>query len=283
MLSHQPTGPLRCIGEKQDVIACVRNVTLYRDTRLILDRVSLDVHRGQVVALMGPSGAGKTTLLQLLTGQLLPNEGEIVVNGYPVNSMSEKETYRFRRGVGVLLQSGALFTDIDVFENVAFPLREHTKLPEPLIRRLVLAKLQAVGLRGASELMPNELSGGMARRVALARSLILDPKMMFYDEPTTGLDPISLAAILRLIKELNHTLGLTSVIVTHDVHEMREIADYCYILAEHRVVAQGTPDELLADQSDIVRQFMHGEADGPIPFHYPADDLAEEMLSVNPR
>lgn len=266
------------VGEEK-VVASVRGVSLYRHSRLILDDISLEVHRGQVVALMGPSGVGKTTLLRLLTGQLIAQKGEVVVNGHEVAKLSGRQIYAFRRSIGVLLQSGALFTDMDVFENVAFPLREHTDLPETLLRRLVLAKLQAVGLRGASRLMPKELSGGMARRVALARSLILDPGLMLYDEPTTGLDPISLAAILRLIKQLNDTLGLTSIIVTHDVHEMQEIADYCYILADHGIAAHGTPEDLHDDPSDLVRQFMRGEADGPIPFHYPAEDLSSQLLA----
>jgi phospholipid/cholesterol/gamma-HCH transport system ATP-binding protein len=227
---------------------------------------------------MGPSGTGKTTLLRLITGQIFADSGKVIVLGCDVEQAKSAEIYALRKRMGMLFQNGALLTDMSVFENVAFPVREHTDLPEPLIRRLVLAKLQAVGLRGAAELMPTELSGGMARRVALARAIVMDPEILIYDEPFVGLDPISLGVILRLIKQMNEALGITSIVVSHDVQELATIAHDSYLLSGGRVVASGSPQELAHSDSQIVHQFMSGEADGPVPFHYPATDYAQQLL-----
>jgi phospholipid/cholesterol/gamma-HCH transport system ATP-binding protein len=227
---------------------------------------------------MGPSGTGKTTLLRIMTGQVLPDKGKVVVDGQDIVRLSLDQLFELRKRMGFLFQNGALFTDYNVYENVVFPLREHTDLPESLIRRIALMKLQAVGLRGAAELMPAELSGGMARRVALARTIALDPKIIFYDEPFTGLDPISMGVIVRLIRELNDSLELTSVIVSHDVEEVSSVSDHSYLISEGKVVAYGTPEELEHNKSAWVRQFMKGLADGPVPFHYPAPDLAKQLL-----
>lgn len=249
-----------------------------RGGRPIYEDVNLVIPRGRVTAIMGPSGCGKTTLLKMISGQLRPRSGSVEVFGRRVPALSRRELYALRKRMGMLFQSGALLTDLNVFENIAFPLREHTRLNEALIRQMVLIKLELVGLRGARELMPEELSGGMARRVALARAIALDPDMIMYDEPFVGLDPISMAAIVRLIRLMNDALGLTSVVVSHDVPEVTSIADYCYILADGRIMGEGTPAELAESDSPWVRQFMHGESDGPVPFHYPAPELAEEML-----
>lgn len=238
----------------------------------------MDLPRGKVAAIMGPSGTGKTTLLRLIGGQLRPHTGTIEVDGLNVPSLSTSELYTLRKRMGMLFQSGALLTDLNVFENVAFPLREHTQLPESLIHHLVLMKLHAVGLRGARDLMPSQLSGGMARRVALARSLVLDPMMIMYDEPFTGQDPISMGVLVRLIRSINDALGLTSVIVSHDVHETAEIADVIYVISNGKVVGTGTPDELKNSDSAWVKQFINAESDGPVPFHYPARDYAEDLL-----
>lgn len=227
---------------------------------------------------MGPSGTGKTTLLRLIGGQLHPGSGTIQVDGEDVPTLDNKSLYSLRKRMGMLFQSGALLTDMTVFENVAFPLREHTTLPESMVRDMVLMKLHAVGLRGARDLMPSELSGGMARRVALARAIALDPMMVMYDEPFTGQDPISMGVLMKLIGELNRTLRLTSIIVSHDVEETMAIADYVYLLSEGRVVGRGTPQQLQQDGSAWVRQFVEGEPDGPVPFHYPAQPFTEELL-----
>jgi len=265
---------------KQDTPAIrITDLCFCRGDRPILQDISLEVPQGALVAVMGPSGAGKTTLMHLITGQLTPEKGHVEVNGERVSAMNHKELYAYRRRIGVLLQSGALFTDLTVFENVAVPIREHTHLPECILRRLVLSKLEAVGLRGAAELMPSELSGGMARRVALARAIVLDPQLILYDEPMTGLDPISLGAVMRLVKELNQTLGLTSIVVTHKVEEMAHLVDYCYLLSDTQIVARGTPDQLMNNPSDSVQQFMNGLPDGPVPFHFPAPPLAAELLA----
>src|SRR5712672_3738065 len=240
------------------------------DERRILKDINLVVPKGKVVAIMGLSGCGKTTLLRLIGGALFPNEGEIRVAGRVVNKLSDAELFALRRKMGMLFQFGALFTDMSSFDNVAFQMREHTDLPESMIRDLALMKLQAVGLRGAADLMPAELSGGMARRVALARSIPRDPQLMLYDEPFTGLDPISFGAIVRLIRQLNDSLGATSIIVTHDVQEALEVVDYAYFMAAGRVIAQGTPDEIRASSEPFVRQFVNGSSEGPVPFHYPA-------------
>ncbi len=239
----------------------------------------MDIARGRVTAVMGPSGTGKTTLLRLITGQVSADGGSIQVAGQDMRTVSRKELYVLRRRMGMLFQNGALLTDLNVFENVAFPLREHTDLPERLIRVLVLTKLQAVGLRGAAELMPAELSGGMARRVALARAIVMDPEILIYDEPFVGLDPISMGVILRLIRRLNDALGLTSIVVSHDVPQISSVADTVFLLSGGKVVARGTPQELQSFPSDIVRQFIGGLADGPVPFHYPASDYFGELLS----
>jgi phospholipid/cholesterol/gamma-HCH transport system ATP-binding protein len=247
--------------------------------RPIFDGLDMSIPRGRVTAVMGPSGTGKTTLLRLITGQVRPDSGSIAVAGQDMRTVKRAELYVLRRRMGMLFQNGALLTDLTVFENVAFPLREHTDLPERLIRQLVLTKLQAVGLRGAAELAPAELSGGMSRRVALARSIVMDPELLIYDEPFVGLDPISMGVILRLIRRLNDTLGLTSIVVSHDVQEISTVADNVFLLSGGKVVAHGTPQELRAYPSEIVRQFVGGLADGPVPFHYPAPDYFGELLA----
>jgi phospholipid/cholesterol/gamma-HCH transport system ATP-binding protein len=257
----------------------LRDVRYSVGGRAIFDGLDMQVLRGQVTAVMGPSGTGKTTLLRLITGQATADSGSIDVAGVAVVGASRSQVYALRQRMGMLFQNGALLTDISVFENVAFPLREHTRLPERLIRHLVLTKLQAVGLRGAAGLMPAELSGGMARRVALARAIVMDPQILLYDEPFVGLDPISMGVILRLIRRLNDALGLTSIVVSHDVHEITAVADRVFLLSGGRVVAQGTPQELRDSPSDVVKQFVGGLADGPVPFHYPAPDYFEELLS----
>lgn len=245
---------------------------------MIFGGLDLQVRRGSITAIMGPSGTGKTTLLRMITGQLRPHSGGVEVAGLEVPRLDRKALYALRRRMGMLFQNGALLTDVDVFENVAFPLRENTRLPDSLIRQIVLTKLHAVGLRGAAPLMPAELSGGMARRVAMARAMVMDPEILLYDEPFAGLDPISMGAVLRLIRLNNDVLGLTSVLVSHDVGEIAKIADQCYVISEGRVIAAGPPDELKNSDSELVRQFMTGGADGPVPFHYPAPDYEAELL-----
>ncbi len=259
----------------------VRDVHYAVGGRPIFAGLDLQVRRGRITAIMGPSGTGKTTLLRLITGQIGADRGQVRVVGEDVESLGRRGIYALRRRLGLLFQNGALLTDMDVFENVAFPVREHTDLPESLIRRLVLTKLQAVGLRGAAELMPGELSGGMARRVALARAIVLDPEILLYDEPFVGLDPISLGFILRLIKHMNQALGITSVVVSHDVHELASIADDSYLISAGRVAASGTPEQLRASDSVAVRQFMTGGAEGPVQFHYPAPDYASQLLAAD--
>jgi phospholipid/cholesterol/gamma-HCH transport system ATP-binding protein len=258
----------------------IRDLRFARGDRLIFDGVDMDIPRGKITAIMGPSGTGKTTLLRLIGGQLHPDTGTIEVDGLNVPSLKTKALYDLRKRMGMLFQTGALLTDLTVFENVAFPLREHTKLTESLIRNLVLMKLQAVGLRGARDLMPSELSGGMARRVALARTLVLDPMMIMYDEPFTGQDPISMGVLVRLIRSINDALGLTSIIVSHDVHETAEIADVIYVISNGKVVGKGSPNELKTSDSAWVKQFINAESDGPVPFHYPAPDYAEDLLGA---
>ncbi len=257
----------------------IRGLRLRQGGRLLFDGVDLDVPRGSVTAILGPSGTGKTTLLRIIGGQLRPDSGSVRVCGEEVPRLSRRRLFALRRRMGMLFQSGALLTDLSVFDNVAFPLREHTRLPERLIRDLVLLKLEAVGLRGARDLMPAQLSGGMARRVALARALALDPLVVLYDEPFTGLDPIAMGVIVQLIRRLNRALGLTSVVVTHDVEETAAIADCMYLLSEGRVVARGSPEALRRDPSPWVRQFLGGLPDGPVPFHYPATDLRQDLLA----
>ena len=256
-------------------------MSFYRGERVIFENVDMDIHRGQVTAIMGPSGTGKTTLLKLIGGQLRPSAGSIRVAGENVHKLSRKALYDLRRRtMGMLFQSGALLTDMSVFDNVAFPLREHTQLSESVIRHLVLLKLQAVGLRGARDLMPSELSGGMARRVALARAIALDPQMIMFDEPFTGQDPISMGVLVKLIHDMNHALGLTSLVVSHDVKETASISDYIYLISQGQVVEHGTPDQLRISASQWVQQFMQGLADGPVPFHYPAPVLVDDLLGA---
>jgi phospholipid/cholesterol/gamma-HCH transport system ATP-binding protein len=257
----------------------IRNLGYAVNGRPIFAGLDMEVPRGRITAVMGPSGTGKTTLLRLITGQVIADSGSIVVAGQDMRTVRRTDLYVLRRRMGMLFQNGALLTDLSVFENVAFPLREHTDLPERLIRQLVLTKLQAVGLRGAAELMPAELSGGMSRRVALARAIVMDPEILIYDEPFVGLDPISLGVILRLIRRLNDALGITSIVVSHDVHEISTVADAVFLLSGGKVVAKGTPQELQSYPSEIVRQFIGGLADGPVPFHFPAPDYFGELLA----
>jgi phospholipid/cholesterol/gamma-HCH transport system ATP-binding protein len=261
-----------------DSLVRIRDLSFSYDERPVLDGINMEIPRGKVVAIMGGSGCGKTTLLRVIGGQLKPTRGEVCVDGQNVERMAHDELYSMRRRMGMLFQFGALFTDLSVFDNVAFPLREHSDLPEELIRDMTLMKLNAVGLRGAYAQMPGALSGGMARRVALARAIALDPMLIMYDEPFTGLDPISLGVIGQLIRKLNDALGATSIMVTHDIHESLQIVDYIYFMSAGRVVAQGTPDEIRASTDPFVHQFVNAEADGPVPFHYPAPPYAEELL-----
>ena len=263
---------------RPDDIAVLTGVHYSVDDKPIFRGLDIAIGRGQVTAIMGPSGTGKTTLLRLITGQIQADSGSVIVDGKDVSSLSRDELYALRRRMGMLFQNGALLTDIDVFENVAFPLREHARLPERLVSTLVLTKLHAVGLRGAAHMQPRQLSGGMARRVALARAIVMDPDILIYDEPFAGLDPISMGVVMRLIKSLNDALGISSIVVTHDVKEVAQIADLSYILSEGQVVASGTPRELHDHPSPIVHQFMGGLADGPVPFHYPAPDYYEQLL-----
>jgi phospholipid/cholesterol/gamma-HCH transport system ATP-binding protein len=255
----------------------VRDLHSRLGDKIIFDGLSLEVPRGSVTAIMGPSGTGKTTLLRHLTGQLHANSGRVRVDGEDVARLPRNALFALREKIGFLFQNSALLTDFNVFENVAFPLRQHTKLPEVLIRDIVLTKLQAVGLRGAANLMPSELSGGMARRVALARAIVFDPMLILYDEPFVGLDPIALNQVLRLIGTLNRTLGITSILVAHELAAVRRVADQVYLIANGKLVAQGAPDELAHQDSPWTRQFFGGEADGPVPFHYPAPDYASEL------
>ncbi len=258
----------------------IRRMTFRRGSRTIFDGIDLDIPVGKITAIMGPSGTGKTTLLRLIGGQVRPDSGSITVDGENVSQLSRRSLFRLRKRMGMLFQSGALLTDLSAFDNVAFPLREHTNLPETIIHHLVLMKLNSVGLRGAHSLMPNELSGGMARRVALARTIALDPMMIMYDEPFAGQDPISMGVLVKLIKLLNATLNMTSIVVSHDIHETASIADYIYILSEGNVVGFGTPEELKESESAQVQQFMQGLADGPVPFHYPAPDYKTELFGL---
>lgn len=257
----------------------LQDVVFRRSGRAILDGFNLSIPQGSVAAIMGPSGVGKSTVLKLITGQIKPESGRVIVNGQRVDQMSAKQLNQYRKKLGVMLQNSALFTDLSVYENVALPVREHTGLPETIVRRLVLTKLHAVGLRGAIDLFPRELSGGMARRVALARALVLDPELVLYDEPFTGLDPIAVATVNQLIKHVNEALGLTSVMVTHNVNQISQLVDLAVILIEGKVAASGTPEQLLQDQSPAVLQFMAGQVDGPVPFHYPARELSEDLLA----
>lgn len=255
----------------------IRGLSFSRGSKIIFDNASLDIPRGKVTAIMGPSGCGKTTLLRLIGAQITPDAGSIVVQGKDITQLSNKELFRMRRDMGMLFQSGALFTDLSVYENVAFPLREHTDLPESMIRDLVLMKLQAVGLRGAHTLMPSQLSGGMSRRVALARAIALDPAFIMYDEPFTGQDPISMGVIVQLVRLLNDALKITSILVSHDIHETIGIADNVFLIANGKVVGAGTPEELMDSADPWVRQFMQGLPDGPVPFHYPSQSYSDDL------
>ena len=260
-----------------NAIVELNDVDFAYDSRPILQGIRMRFPRGRVVAIMGGSGCGKTTILRLIGGQVRPARGTVTVNSTPVDSMSHSGLYAMRRRMGMLFQFGALFTDLTVFENVAFPLREHTRLPDALIRDLVLMKLHAVGLRGAAQLKPAELSGGMARRVALARAVALDPELIMYDEPFTGLDPISVGVIANLIRRLNDALGATSILVTHDVEASFKIVDYVYIVAAGSIVAEGTPEEIRQSEEPLVRQFVRGDTDGPVAFHYGANSYAGDL------
>ena len=264
-------------AQNAESLVKVRGLSFYRGNRAIFDDVDIDIPKGKITAVMGPSGCGKTTLLRLIGGQLKPFKGSVVVDGEEVPKLSRRELMRLRKRIGMLFQSGALLTDLTVFENVAFPLREHSQLPESMIRDLVLMKLEAVGLRGARDLMTAELSGGMARRVALARAIALDPMMIMYDEPFTGQDPISMGVLVRLIKLMNDALGVTSIVISHDIHETVSIADYVYVLSAGKVVGHGTPAELANADNEWVRQFMNALPDGPVRFHYPAPAIGQDL------
>lgn len=248
----------------------IRDLHFSRGKRAIFSGIDMDIYPGRITAVMGPSGTGKTTLLKLIGGQLRPDQGHILFQGEDVHKQNRHELYQMRKRMGMLFQSGALLTDLNVFENVAFPVREHTKLPAAVIEHLVMLKLQAVGLRGAAELMPSELSGGMARRVALARAIALDPQMIMYDEPFTGQDPISMGVLVKLIRNTNESLKLSSIIVSHDVEETLSISDDAFIISDGRVVASGSAEALQSSASDWVQQFLQGHADGPVPFHFDA-------------
>ena len=255
----------------------IRDLHFGYGDRSILSGLQMDFPRRKVIAVMGGSGSGKTTILRLIGGQLLPQQGSVTVDGQNVHTLNTKDLYVLRRKMGMLFQHGALFTDLSVFDNVAFPLREHTDLPDAMLHDLVLMKLQAVGLRNAAQLKPAEISGGMARRVALARAVALDPQLIMYDEPFAGLDPISMGVTANLIRNLNDALGSTSILVSHDVHESFAIADYVYFLSQGKIVAQGSPEEMRASNDPYVKQFVHAETDGPVPFHYPGKSLAEDL------
>jgi phospholipid/cholesterol/gamma-HCH transport system ATP-binding protein len=261
-----------------DPLVTLKNVSFARGARVIFDGVNIEIPRGRITAILGPSGGGKTTLLRLIGGQLAPASGKVNVFGHDVQALNTAELFAMRRRIGMLFQSGALLTDLDVFENVAFPLREHTNLPESMIRTIVLMKLEVVGLRNARNLYPRELSGGMARRVALARAIALDPLMVLYDEPFAGQDPISMGILVRLIKKLNEALNLTSVIVSHDVTETASIADQMYLIAEGKVVESGPPAAMKSSSTPAVAQFMRGLPDGPMPFHFPGVDYLTDLV-----
>ncbi|MFP5463770.1 MAG: ABC transporter ATP-binding protein [Gammaproteobacteria bacterium] len=272
------------MNNNQDSVAAepliqIRGLSFRRGARIIFDRVDLDIPRGRITAVMGPSGTGKTTLLKLISGVLRPQAGSIKVADQEVTTLPRSGLYALRKQIGMLFQSGALLTDLNVFDNVAYPVREHTDLSPALLRSLVLMKLQAVGLRGARDLMASELSGGMARRVALARAIALDPMLILYDEPFTGQDPISMGILTRLISSLNRALGLTSLVVSHDIHETCRIADYAYVIAQGKVIGHGKPEDLLASNEPMVHQFLSGEADGPVHFHYPAAEYRDDLLA----
>jgi len=258
----------------------INNLTFTRNSRVIFNNISLNIPKGKLTAIMGPSGAGKTTILKLISALLYPDSGTVLYDNQDIHKLNRHNLFKLRKGMSMLFQSGALFSDLSVYDNVAYPLREHTKLSEELIKILVLMKLNAVGLRGAAQLYPEELSGGMARRVALARSIALDPKFIMYDEPFTGQDPIGKGVLVKLIKSLNDALDITSVLVSHDVPETLSIVDYAYVVGDGKVIAQGTPEELESSTSEKVVQFLQGLPDGPVEFHYPAEDYSKEILAI---
>ncbi|WPO99214.1 ATP-binding cassette domain-containing protein [Pseudomonas sp. HR96] len=268
------------MSAENDYAVELKGVSFQRGARSIFKNVDIRIPRGKVTGIMGPSGSGKTTLLRLMGAQLRPTQGEVWVNGQNLPKLSRSDLFDARKHMGVLFQSGALFTDLDVFENVAFPLRVHTDLPEEMIRDIVLMKLQAVGLRGAIELMPDELSGGMKRRVALARAIAMDPQILMYDEPFVGQDPIAMGVLVRLIRLLNDALGITSIVVSHDLSETASIADYLYVVGDGQVLGQGTPEELMSSDNPRIRQFMKGDPDGPVPFHFSAPDYRADLLGT---
>ncbi len=269
----------RSIGAAgKEVLVEIRDVFFSRGERLILKGISMPIRRGEVTAIMGGSGCGKTTLLNLIGGRIKPDRGTLTVDGQSVPDLRTSELFELRKRMGMLFQTGALLTDLSLFENVAFPIREHTRLPESLLRKVVLMKLEAVGLRGARDLMPSELSGGMARRAALARAIALEPMMIMYDEPFTGLDPISKGVIAKLIRELNQSLGITSIVVSHDVAETCAISDYAYLVGDGQIMGEGTPAEVQKSKSEHIRQFMEGLPDGPVPYQYPAGDYIEDLM-----
>ena len=260
----------------------IKQLSFSINERLLFDNLDFEFERGKITAILGPSGTGKTTLLKLIGGQLPVDSGEILFNDQKIHNCSEKVRYQVRQKMGMLFQSGALFNELSVFENVAFPLREHFKLEESLLTTLVLMKLEAVGLRGAKDLKPRELSGGMARRVALARAIALDPELVMYDEPFTGQDPISMNVLLKLVKQLNVTLGLTSIIVSHDVNEVLAIADNVYVLAEQSIIASGSVEEIFQQKDNaLLQQFLLGQSEGPVPFHFKARNFSEDLQQVN--
>jgi phospholipid/cholesterol/gamma-HCH transport system ATP-binding protein len=266
------------MDQQRTTLVEMRNLGFSRGSRVIFDDISLSIPKGKVTAIMGPSGIGKTTLLKLMGGQLTPDSGQVLFDGQDVHKIGRDKLFKLRKRMSMLFQSGALFTDMNVMDNVAFALREHSGLPEEIIRRIVLMKLEAVGLRGAAQLMPSELSGGMQRRAALARAIALEPEMVMYDEPFAGQDPISMGVLVKLIRELSDALNLTSVVVSHDVSEVLSIADYVYVVADQKVIAHGTPAELRQSDNPKLKQFIGGEPDGPVPFHYPATDYNKELL-----
>jgi phospholipid/cholesterol/gamma-HCH transport system ATP-binding protein len=267
------------MNNSSESIIDIQGLSFSRGTRKIFQNVNMEIPRGKITAIMGPSGTGKTTLLKLIGGQLRPDTGQIKIDGQDVHRLSRQQLFTLRERMGMLFQSGALFTDMSVYDNVAFPIKVHTDLPDDMIRDIVLLKLQAVGLRGARDLMPSELSGGMARRVALARAISLDPAIVMYDEPFTGQDPIAKGVLVKLIRMINKALGHTSIIVSHDIQETLSIADHIFLLSDGHVIASGTPAALLKDDTEQVKQFMQGLPDGPVPFHFSDDDLLQDLYT----
>jgi len=261
-----------------DVAVRLHKLSFYREERCIFNQIDMQIKRGKITAIMGPSGCGKTTLLRLIGAELRPHDGEIIVDNVNILELSRNQLFDMRKKMGVLFQSGALFTDLNVFDNVAFPLRVHTNLSADIIRDIVLLKLEAVGLRGTINLMPDELSGGMQRRVALARAIALDPEILIYDEPFVGQDPIAMGVLVRLIKILNDALGITSIVISHDLVETASIADYIYVVGDTKVLGHGTPDALMNSTEPLISQFMQGLADGPVAFNYPAPDYEAQLL-----